>query len=81
MRFILGDSLVSTGGKVRGSDEGIKPGCTDSKVLGTILVNLDGITLGLDVGTEVGYIYGIFYGSNYGKLKGFFCGITGNYCW
>ena len=34
-----------------GYDEGITLGYTDSEVLGTILVNLDIITLGIDVGT------------------------------
>ena len=45
-----------TDGKVPGSDEGIKLGSTYGKVLGTILVNLDGITLGIYVGTDMGYL-------------------------
>ena len=48
---MLGFLLGSTGGKALGSDEGIKLVSNDGKVLGTILGNLDGITLGLDVGT------------------------------
>ena len=40
-----GDSLGYTEGKVHGYDEGIKLGCTDGKVIGTIL------GLGIDVGT------------------------------
>ena len=49
-----GDSLGYTDGKVHGSDEVIKLRCSDGKVLGTILGNLDGIILGLDVGTYLG---------------------------
>ena len=47
-----------------GSDEGIKLGLYDSdgEVLGTIPVNVDGITLGLDVGTELGSLDGSFDG-------------------
>ena len=45
--------MVSTDGKVLGSDEGIKLGSTYGEVLGTILVNLYGITLGIDVVTEL----------------------------
>ena len=36
-----------------GSDEGIKLGLSDGKVLDTILGNVDEITLGLDSGTEL----------------------------
>ena len=46
---MLGDSLISTDGKVLGSDEGIKIIYTDGKVLSTTLWNINGITLGLDV--------------------------------
>ena len=46
-----GDSLEYTDGKVHGSYEGIKLVCMDGKVLGSILVNVDGIILGLDVVT------------------------------
>ena len=49
--LLHGDSLVYTDSKVHGSDECIKLGCTDGKVLDTILGNVDGIILGLDVGT------------------------------
>ena len=45
-------SLGYTYGKVLGSDEGIKLGLFDDKVLGNILVNVDGITLRLDIGVE-----------------------------
>ena len=48
---MLVGSLGFTDGKVLGSDEGIKLGLSDVKVLGTILANVDGIILGLDVGT------------------------------
>ena len=37
--------------KVLGSDEGIKLALSDGKVIGDILGNLYGITLGFDVGT------------------------------
>ena len=57
-----------------GSDEGIKLESTDVKVIGYVLVNLDGITIGLDVGPELGYLYGLFDGYNYGKLEGLLLG-------
>ena len=38
-KLLLVESLVSTDGKVLGSDEGIKLGYTDVKVIGTILGN------------------------------------------
>ena len=59
-----------------GYDEGIKLGLSDSdgEVLGTIPVNVDGITLGLDVVTELGSLDGSFDGSNDGKLEGLFLG-------
>ena len=47
-----------------GSDEGIKLGYTDGKVFGTILGNVDIITLGIDIGTELGFLDGSFDGSN-----------------
>ena len=49
--WVLGDSLGYTDGKMLGSDEVINMGSTDGKVLDTMLVNVDGITLGLAVGT------------------------------
>ena len=49
--LLLGDSLVSTDGKVLRSDEGIELGCTDGKVLGNVLGNIDVITLGYYVWT------------------------------
>ena len=48
---MLGGSLGYTYGKVLGSDEGIKLGLSDGKVIDTIIRNVDGITLGIDVGT------------------------------
>ena len=53
-----------------GSDEGIKLGSADIKVIGTILVNVDGIKLGIDVGKYMGALYGSFDGSNDVKLGG-----------
>ena len=49
--LLLGDSLGSTGGKVLGSDEGIKLGFSDGKVISTALGNLNVIILRLNVGT------------------------------
>ena len=37
-----------------GSDEGIRVGCTDGKVFVTLLVNVDGITLGINIEIELG---------------------------
>ena len=45
-------------------------GIYDGKVIGTILGDVDVITLGIDVGTELCYLYGSFDGSNYGKIEG-----------
>ena len=52
-KFVLGNSLESTDCKLFGSDEGINMGSADVKVIGTILVNVDGITLGIDVVNEL----------------------------
>ena len=51
-----------------GSDEGIKLGSNDGKLFGTILLNIDRITLGVDIGNELGFLDGSFGGSNEGKL-------------
>ena len=66
--ILIGDSMGYTDGKVLGSDEGIKLVLFYGEVIDTILVNIDGITLGIDVGTELGYLYGSFDGSNDGKI-------------
>ena len=47
-----------TDSKVHDSYEGIELGCNDGKVLGTILGNVYGITLGLDIVTELGFLDG-----------------------
>ena len=47
-------SMVSSYGKVTGSDEGIKLGLFYGKFLSTILGNVDGITFGIYVGKELG---------------------------
>ena len=57
-------SLGYNDGKVLGSDEGIKLGSNDDKVVGTILGNVDRITLGIDIGTKLGFLDVYFYGSN-----------------
>ena len=43
-------------------------------MLGTILVNVDVITLGIGVGTDIGSLDGSFYGYNDGKLEVLFIG-------
>ena len=48
----------------------------DGKCIGTILVNVDIITLGIDVGTELGSLYRSFDGSNYGNLEVLLLGIS-----
>ena len=71
--------MVYTDGKVIGSDEGIKLRSTDDKVFGTILGNVDRITLGLDIGTELGFLDGSFYGSIEEKLEGLLLGYSLGY--
>ena len=51
-----------------GTDEGIKLVFPGGKVLGTILRNIEGITLGVDVGTKLISLDGYFNVSNDGKL-------------
>ena len=72
--LFLEDSLVSTDGKVLGSDEGISLSPTDGKVLGTIPGNVYGITLGIDFESELGYLDGSFDGFNVDNLEGLFLG-------
>ena len=72
--LFFGDLLRYNDGKFIGSDEGIKLVIYDGKVLGAILVNLDGVTLGIDVRTDQIYLYGSFYGFNDGKLERLFLG-------
>ena len=69
-----GESQGSTDGKLLGDDEGIKLVLSCGKVTGNILVNVDGITLGIDVGTDLGSLYGFFDGSNDVNLEGLFHG-------
>ena len=66
--------LGSTDSKSLGSDEFIRMRYTDSKVIVTILGNVDGITLGLDIGTELGFLDGSLDGSNEGKIEGLLLG-------
>ena len=47
--LFIGVSLKCTDTKVLGSDEGIKLGLSDCKVIGTLLGDVDRIILGLDV--------------------------------
>ena len=42
----------------------MKLGSTDDKVFGTILINVDRITLGIDIGTELVFLNGSFYDYN-----------------
>ena len=50
---MIGDSLGSTDVTVLGSDKGIKLGSTGDEALGTILGDVDRITLGIYVRTEL----------------------------
>ena len=51
-------------------DEVVILGLSYGKVIGTALVNIYGITLGLDVGIDLGALDGSLDSSNYGKLEG-----------
>ena len=55
---MLADALGYTDGKVNVSDADIKLVYTDGKLIGSILRDVDGITLGLDVGTDLGSLDG-----------------------
>ena len=66
----------SIDGKLFGSDEVIKLRCTNSKVLVTILRNLDDITLGVDAGTDMGSLIWFLDVYNNGKLEGFLIGVS-----
>ena len=61
-------SFLSTDGKVLGSDEGIKLGLFDGKVLRTILWNVYAIIFVIDFGTNMGFIDGSSDQSNDVKL-------------
>ena len=65
-----GDSLGYTDSKAHGSDKVIKLVCTDGKLLGTILGNVDGIILIMDVRPELSSLDISFDGSNDVKLEG-----------
>ena len=65
---MIGDSLVSTDVKVNRYDEDIKLGHTNGNVFGTILINVDGIIIGIDVGTEMVSLDGSFDGFNDVKI-------------
>ena len=56
--------LGYTDDKVCGYNEGIEMVSTDVKVLGTLLWDVDEITLEVDVGTDMGFLDGSFDGSN-----------------
>ena len=43
-------------------------------MLGTILGNVDIITLGIDIGTELVFLDGSVYGSNEGNIEGLLIG-------
>ena len=51
-------------------------GSTDSKFIGIILGNVDGITHRLEIGTYLSSLDGSFDGYNYGKLEGLFFGCS-----
>ena len=66
--LLLVVSLEYTDGKVLGSDEGIKLGLSYSKLIDTILLNVVGITLGIDDRTKLGSSGVSFDDYNDGKL-------------
>ena len=76
-------SLVSLIDKVLVSDEGIKLRLFEGNLVGTILINLYGSTLGIYVGTDLGSLDEPFDYSNYcnigGLLRGNSLGYTGGY--
>ena len=67
--LFLRESLEYTDGKVIGSDEGIELGSMDGKVLGTILGNVNVITLATYVVTKFVSLNGFFDGSNDKNLE------------
>ena len=71
---MFGYSLGSTNGKVYGSGKGNKLGSFDVKVLGTIIGNVDRITLGIDVRTDLGSLYVSSYVYNDCKIEGLLIG-------
>ena len=66
--LLLGYSLEYADGKVLSSDDDNKLLLFVGKVLGTILGDVHGITLGLDIWTELGSLGESVDGSNDGKL-------------
>ena len=64
--------MGSSDGKVPVSDEVIKLGLSNGKVIGNILGNVYRITIIIDVGTYLGSLDGAFDGSNYGNIEGLF---------
>ena len=69
-------SLGYTDGKVIGSDEGIKLELSYIKFIGTILVNVVGITLGIDGRTDLVSSGVSFDDFNDGKLEGLLLGVS-----
>ena len=65
---MLGGSQKFTDGQVIGSDEGINLQLFSREVLGTLLGDVDGITLGIDVGTDLCSLDLSFDSFNDGKL-------------
>ena len=59
-----------------GSDEGVKLVLSGVGFIGTILGNVDGITLGINIGTYMVSLDLSFDGSNDGKLERLFLGDT-----
>ena len=66
--------LGFTDGIVLGSDEGIKLGLYDGKLISPILGNIYGFTLRIYVETELVSLDEYFDGSNYDKHEGLFLG-------
>ena len=67
--MLLGDWLVSLDRIELGTNVVNELGLSKGEVFGTILVNVERITLGIDIGTDIGFLDGCLDGSNDGKLE------------
>ena len=67
---MLGSWLGSIGGLNIGTNEGIKLGFSDRKVVGTTLGAVVGFPFGTYVGSNLGYLEGSTDRAMYGKFEG-----------
>ena len=72
--MLLGDWLVYLDRIELGTNVDNELGLSYGEVFGTILVNVDRITLGIYIGTYLGFLDGCLDGSNDGKLEGLLLG-------